>query len=43
MKRPVRTTLIMAFLGGFGIYPLLTMLLTPLLGWPLTPRQSKRH
>ena len=38
MKRPVRTTLIMAFLGGFGIYPLLTLLLTPFLGWPLTSR-----
>ena len=38
MKRPVRTTLVMAFLSGFVIYPVLATVLAPVLGWPATPK-----
>lgn len=38
MKRPVRTTLVMAFLSGFVVYPVSVMFLAPVLGWPTTPK-----
>ncbi|MBA3028487.1 MAG: hypothetical protein FP816_06695 [Desulfobacteraceae bacterium] len=38
MNRPVRTTLVLAFLCGFVIYPALVTLLTPVLGWPATAK-----
>ena len=34
MNKPVRTTVVMAFLSAFAIYPGLMMLLNPVLGWP---------
>ena len=34
MNRPIRTTLVLAFIGGFIIFPALNWGLTVLLGWP---------
>ena len=34
MNKPVRTTLILAFLSAFVLYPVFMMLLTPVMGWP---------
>lgn len=38
MNKPVRTTLILAFLSGFVIYPALGSALIPILGWPMAPK-----
>jgi hypothetical protein len=38
MNRPVLTTLVLALISGFIIYPSLMMLLTPVLGWPLAAK-----